>query len=93
MELEDSAPSLVRFRQLMREIEDGETRRTTFARWEVELLVDMTSSFGSLDRRRTLEAYRRAVERGIENGASRLPKLSEYLDLRLRAAKRQRSVA
>ncbi len=91
--MEDSAPSLLRFRQLMREIEGGQARRTTFAPWEVELLVDLSSSFGNLDRRRLLEGYRRAVERAFENGVSRLPKFSEYLDLRLRANKRQRSVA
>jgi len=77
--VEDSALMVRRFRRLMRELENGTAERNSFREWEVELLVDLqTQDLGS-NRRRLLQRYERAVERGLERGDSRPLRLSDYL--------------
>jgi hypothetical protein len=78
--VEDSQGILARFNRLMRDLERGVSTRNCFRPWEVELLLDIQGSdLGTANRRRVLCRYRRAVERRLEEGASRPLKLSEYL--------------
>lgn len=79
-----------RFRRLITEVIRGETRRTVFQPWEMEILVDIEGC--TLDPKRrigTLRQYVRAVERQLETGSGPPMKLSEFL--RLREARRQRA--
>ena len=75
----DTAQVVVRFKRLMREIESGALARTSFYPWEVELLVDLDQCVLRADRRRLLRRYQKAAVRGLEMGAPRPLKLSEYL--------------
>ncbi len=77
--MNDSAQLLLRFNQLMRDVENGNTARNSFRPWEVDLLVDMQSCHLGSDRRRVLRRYQKAVRRGLEQGAMRPLRLSEYL--------------
>jgi hypothetical protein len=80
MAIEDSSTILIRFNRLMRDLEQGETKRNTFHPWEVELLIDLgTIDWKAPGRRKTLERYRRAVERRLAAGESRPLKFSEYI--------------
>jgi hypothetical protein len=77
--MSDSTQLLLRFNQLIRDVENGETDRNSFRPWEVEILVDMqTCQLGS-DRKRVLRRYQKAVQRSLDRGATRPLKLSEYL--------------
>ena len=74
-----------RFQRLIAEVIRGETRRTVFQSWEVDLLIDIEAC--SLDSKRrvgTLRQYLRAVERQMEKGSGPPMKLSEFLDRRAR---------
>ena len=70
----------MRFNRLMRDMEQGLTTRNCFRGWEVELLLDMAQcDLGDSNRKRTLQRYRKAVERRLERGATGPLMLSEYL--------------
>jgi len=74
-----------RFNRLIKEILQGEVRRTTFQPWEVGFLVDLQSC--KLPRSRLHEAlrrYQRRVQRQLEHGEIPPIKLSEYLGARAR---------
>jgi len=75
----DSAQLIVRFQRLMREIESGALLRNSFHPWEVELIVDLEQCQIRANRRRLLRRYQKAAVRGLEMGAQRPLKLSEYL--------------
>ncbi len=76
----DPEARLTAFRRLVRELEEGKTKRHTFQPWEMELLLDIQACDLPRSRRATLlQRYRRAVERQLEDGSPRLLKLSEYL--------------
>jgi hypothetical protein len=75
----DTAQLVVRFKRLMREIENGELARNSFHPWEVELIVDLEQCRLRANRRRLLRRYQKAAVRGLEMGAQRPLKLSEYL--------------
>ncbi len=75
----DSATFLFRFDRLMRDVQNGDTSRNSFRPWEIELLLDMQGCHLGADRRRVLRRYQKAVHRGVEQGATRALKLSEYL--------------
>lgn len=63
----------------MRELDNGTAARNSFRDWEVELLVDLYTHDLGANRRRVLQRYERAVERGLERGDTRPMRLSEYL--------------
>ena len=72
-----------RFRRLITEVIRGETKRTIFQPWEVEILVDIEGC--PLERNRrigTLRQYLRAVERQLESGPGPPMKLSGFLQRR-----------
>jgi len=77
--MNDATHLLPRFNQLISDVENGTSNRNVFRPWEVELLVDMQSCQLGSDRKRVLRRYRKAVQRSLEQGASRPLKLSEYL--------------
>lgn len=85
--MEDGEGMLARFNRLMRDIENGETSRTCFRRWEVAMLVDIQScGLDGPDRRKILHRYQNAVRHAIEKGAGEPLMLSQYL-ARNRAAR------
>ena len=74
--------TLNRFHRLIREILQGETRRTVFQPWEVEILVDIEECRLEQRRRaRVLRGYLRAVERQLELGPGPPMKLSKFLEI------------
>ncbi len=76
----DSDARLAGFRRLIRELEEGRTKRNTFQPWEIELLLDIQICNIPPARRATLlKRYSRAVERQLEDGSNEMLKLSEYL--------------
>ena len=75
----DTEQLVVRFKRLMREIESGALQRNIFHPWEVELIVDLEQCQVRANRRRLLRRYQKAAVRGLEMGALRPLKLSEYL--------------
>jgi hypothetical protein len=78
--VEDGEGLLTRFNRLMKDLENGGTSRTCFRGWEIDLLLDFqTCGLDGSDRRKILQRYQKAVQRGIEKGAQRPLKLSEYL--------------
>ncbi len=78
--MEDSEGVLARFNRLMRDLDKGLASRNCFRDWEVELLMDMAQcELGEANRKRTLQRYKRAVERRLEQGDTVPLKLSEYL--------------
>jgi hypothetical protein len=88
----DAAQLVARFNRLMREIESGTVARNCFHPWEIELLLDLEGCEFRSNRRRVLRRYRRAAVRGLERGAQRPMKLSEYL-LRTRTRRPRSSAA
>jgi hypothetical protein len=80
--VEDHSQILTLFNHLLRDIECGETARTCFQPWEVELLIDLDSCPLGDARGKILRRYQRAVRRSLESGASTPLKLSEYLSRR-----------
>jgi len=84
----DSEVILARFNRLMQEILRGSINRNSFYPWEVELLLDMDQcDLRNRNRREVLRRYQRAVQRQLEQGATRPMKLSEYLAQRRRQSK------
>ncbi len=78
---------LNRFRRLMAEVMRGVTRRNSFLRWELEILLDLETC--ELERRRRLEIlrqYQRAVERQLQSGPGPPMKMSEFLRQRAERA-------
>ncbi len=83
---------LYRFNRLMRELLNGTIKRNTFQPWEIELLLDIDAcKLKGPARWQILRQYQRAVQREMEDGATRPMKLSEYLSKRRR--KRSRTAA
>jgi hypothetical protein len=72
-----------RFRRLVTEVIRGQTRRTVFQPWEMEILLDIRA-FEEAPQRRIgmLRQYLKAVERQLESGPGPPMKLSEFLQLR-----------
>ncbi len=78
--MEDSEGVLARFNRLMRDLDRGLATRNCFRDWEVDLLLDFARCrIPDGNRKRTLQRYRKAVERSLEKGALTPLKLSEYL--------------
>ncbi len=76
----DTDGILLRFNRLIRELLQGGTRRETFQRWEVELLLDMQScQIREWVRYGVIRRYQWAVQRRIERGDTVPMKLSEFL--------------
>ena len=76
----DTDELLRRFNRLIRELLQGETRRETFQRWEVDLLLDVQNCrIKELAREGVLRRYQQAVQRRIERGEAVPMKLSEFL--------------
>jgi hypothetical protein len=72
-----------RFQRLIAEVIRGETRRTVFQSWEVDLLIDIEACrLNSKRRVGTLRQYLRAVERQLDQGPGPPMKLSEFLKRR-----------
>ena len=75
---------LNRFRRLIGDLIRGVIARTTFQRWEVEILLDIETC--QIERRRRLEMlrqYQRAVERQMAIGPGPPMKLSEFLQQKM----------
>lgn len=77
--MDETSQMLVRFHRLLEDVESGASARNTFRPWEVELLVDLNCCELGPNRRRVLRRWERAVQRGLESGAQRPLKLSDYL--------------
>ncbi|HEX8985688.1 MAG TPA: hypothetical protein VF767_09660 [Bryobacteraceae bacterium] len=77
--MSDSTHLILRFNQLLRDVESGSTDRNSFRPWEVELLLDMQTCALGPDRKRVLRRYRKAAQRRMEHGCAEPLKLSEYL--------------
>ena len=76
----DTDEILCRFNRLIRELLQGGTRRESFQRWEVELLLDIQNcQIEKSARGDTLRRYQRAVQRQLERGGTVPMKLSEFL--------------
>jgi hypothetical protein len=74
-----------RFNRLVKEILNGEVRRTCFQAWEVDLLVDLEACRLTRSRREDLlRRYQRAVQHQLERGEIPPIKLSEFMGQRAR---------
>jgi hypothetical protein len=74
-----------RFNRLMKEILNGEVRRTCFQPWEVDLLVDLEACRLTRSRREELlRRYQRAVQHQLERGEIPPIKLSDFMGQRTR---------
>ena len=83
-EICDTDTLLWQFHRLIRELQDGSTKRNSFQPWEIELLFDIRDSAVPKPRfREILGRYQRAVARSIEHGARQPMKMSEYLQRNL----------
>jgi len=74
---------LSRFRRLIAELLRGRVSRTLFAKWEIELLIDIEKC--PIDPKRrigTLRRYERAVTRQLESGPGPPMLLSVFLQRR-----------
>ena len=76
----EEEPVSDQFNRLIRDVINGTLKRSSFQRWEIELLLDI-SQCGLRERKReaTLRSYQTDVRRELLNGASVPPRLSEYL--------------
>jgi hypothetical protein len=82
----DSDTVLAQFNRLMQDLIRGSIRRNIFRPWEIELLLDIQDCpLQAAALRRELQRYQKAVQRQMEKGVPRPPKLSEYLSARLGA--------
>jgi hypothetical protein len=76
----DAELMLNRFNRLVKELLQGEVRRTCFHPWEVEMLIDLQDCRLAPSRREeALRRYQRAVQRQLERGEIPPVKLSEFL--------------
>jgi hypothetical protein len=74
-----------RFNRLVKEILQGEVRRTTFERWEVEFLVDFQACTLTRSRKEdALRKYQRVVQRQIERHQLPPARFSEFMVQRSR---------
>ncbi len=81
----DTDELLRRFNRLIKELLQGETKRETFQRWEVDLLLDgQNCRIEELAREGVLRRYQQAVQRRIERGEAVPMKLSEFLGAKQR---------
>ena len=72
-----------RFNRLVKEILQGEVRRTTFQSWEVDFLVDLEGCALTRARREeALRRYQRVVQQQLERGKLPPVRFREFLDLR-----------
>jgi hypothetical protein len=72
--------ALNRFNRLVKEILQGEVRRTCFQPWEVDLLVDLQACNLTRSRREeALRRYQRAVKHQIERGQLPPVRFVEFL--------------
>ncbi|HUS04739.1 MAG TPA: hypothetical protein VMZ52_00470 [Bryobacteraceae bacterium] len=82
-EAESAETILIRFNRLMECLVEGCFERTCFQPWEVALLLDIEScTIQQRTQKRLLLRYRKAVNKQLENGATRPLRLSEYLSRR-----------
>jgi hypothetical protein len=76
-----------RFNRLVKELLEGEVRRTSFQPWEVLLLLDLQDCRLTRSRREeALRRYQRVVEKQLERGELPPVKFSDFLGHRKRAA-------
>jgi hypothetical protein len=74
-----------RFNRLVKELLQGEVRRTCFQPWEVDLLIDLQACGLTRSRREdVLRRYQRAVQRQLEHGQVPPVKFSEFISPRFR---------
>jgi len=74
-----------RFNRLVKELLQGEVRRTSFQPWEVHLLLDLQACRLTPSRRdEALRRYQRVVEKQLERGELPPVKFSEFLGRRKR---------
>jgi hypothetical protein len=74
-----------RFRRLVKELIEGEVRRTSFQPWEVHLLLDLQDCRLTRSRRdEALRRYQRAVEKQLERGDVPPVKFSDFVGRRRR---------
>lgn len=72
-----------RFNRLVKEILQGEVRRTCFRPWEVDFLLDLHSCRLTSSRREdAVRRYQRVVQHQLERGQVPPIKLSEFLGRR-----------
>jgi hypothetical protein len=84
-ELIDRELTINRFNRLVKEILNGEVRRTCFQAWEVDLLVDLEACRLTRSRREdVLRRYQRAVQHQLERGEIPPIKLSDFMGQRAR---------
>lgn len=77
--------ALNRFNRLVKEILQGEVRRTCFQSWEVDLFVDLQACDLTRSRRdEALRRYQRAVQHQIERGQLPPVRFAEFLGRRAR---------
>jgi hypothetical protein len=74
-----------RFNRLVKELLQGEIRRTAFQPWEVHLLLDLQDCRMIPSRREeALRRYQRAVQRQLERGELPPVRFSEFVGRRAR---------
>ncbi len=74
-----------RFKRLVKELLQGEVRRTCFQPWEVHLLLDLQDCRLTRSRREdALRRYQRVVERQLERGELPPVRFAEFAGARAR---------
>lgn len=74
-----------RFDRLVKEVMQGQVRRTTFQPWEVSFLLDMDECRLTRSRRdEALHRYQRVVHRQVERGELPPVRFSEFVGRRAR---------
>ena len=74
-----------RFIRLVRELLEGEVRRTSFQRWEVHLLLDLEACRLTRSRRdEALRRYQRVVQKQLERGVLPPVRFSDFVGRRKR---------
>jgi len=75
-----------RFNRLIKELLEGEVRRTSFQPWEVHFLLDLQACRLTPSRREeALRRYQRAVQKQLERGQLPPVPFSEFVGRRKRA--------
>ncbi len=76
-----------RFNRLVKELLEGEVRRTSFQPWEVHFLLDLQACRMTPSRRdEALRRYQRAVQKQLERGELPPVPFAEFVGRRKRAA-------
>jgi hypothetical protein len=74
-----------RFNRLVKELLEGEVRRTSFQPWEVHLLLDLQDCRLTRSRRdEALRRYQRVVQKQLERGELPPVKFADFLGRRKR---------